>query len=81
MAENPARPLTPVAPDGMEIIFFYKCPKCSKHVPIAAPTEPRMLSCDGCGFQFPIIPIDERSLHYMRIMLANGKAAADADFL
>lgn len=75
------RPVAPVAPDGMEILFFYKCPRCSKHVGVPAPTEPRMLICDGCRMSFPIIPVDEQSLHYIRIMLAGGKAAADPDFL
>ncbi len=40
-----------------------------------------MVSCDNCGFSFPIIPVDEHGLHYVRIMLAGGKAAADPDFL
>lgn len=79
MADN--RPIAPVAPDGMEILFFYKCPRCSKHVAVASPTEPRMLICDGCRMSFPIIPVDEQGLHYIRIMLAGGKAAADPDFL
>ncbi len=79
MADN--RPTPPVAPDGMEIIFFYKCPSCGKHVPSASPTEPRMMIGYGCRQSFPIIPIDEQGLHYVRIMLAGGKAAADPDFL
>ena len=80
MAES-RRPIEPVAPDGMEILFFYQCPGCGKPVPQASPTEPRMVRCPGCGQPFPIIPVDEHSLHYVRIMLADGKAAADPDFL
>lgn len=76
-----ARPLEPVPPDGMEILFFYQCPQCGRHVPLVSPTEPKMISCDGCGNSFPIIPVDEHGLHYVRIMLAGGKAAADPDFL
>lgn len=75
------RPVQPVAPDGMEILFFYQCPSCGKHVPQASPTQARMIHCPGCGFAFPIIPVDERSMQYVRIMLADGKAAADPDFL
>ena len=41
----------------------------------------RAMCCDGCGKQFPIIPVDEHGLHYVRIMLANGKAAANPDYL
>lgn len=80
MSEKPARPVTPVAPDGMEIIFFYKCPRCERHVGIASPTEPKMLTCENCHFSFPIIPVEEHGLHYVRIMLYGGKAAADQDF-
>ena len=80
MADKKNRPLTPVPPDGMEILFFYQCPQCGKHIPLVSPTEPRMISCDACGLAFPIIPVDEHGLHYVRIMLAGGKAAADPDF-
>ena len=65
----------------MEILFFYQCPQGGRHVPLVSPTEPRMVSCDNCGFSFPVIPVDEHGLHYVRIMLAGGKAAADPDFL
>ena len=81
MATKPEKPINPVAPDGMEVLFFYKCPYCAKHVPIASPTEPRMLTCDGCRKGFPIIPVDEHGIHYIRIMLAGGRAAGDPDFL
>jgi hypothetical protein len=40
-----------------------------------------MLNCDSCGRAFPIIPVDEHGLHYVRAMLAGGKAAAAPDFL
>lgn len=81
MANGSSRPIAPVAPDGMEILFFYKCPRCGEHVAIASPTEPRMLVCDSCRMAFPIIPVDEHGIHYAHIMLAGGKAAADPDFL
>lgn len=80
MAER-KRPLEPVAPEAMEILFFYPCPGCGKHVPLPSPIEPRMLRCPGCGQSFPIIPVDEHSLHYIRIMLADGHAAVDPDFM
>lgn len=74
------RPLRPVPPDGMEMLFFYACPHCGRHVPLVSPTQPAMVQCDSCHKSFPIMPVDERSLHYVRIMLANGKAALDPDF-
>lgn len=64
----------------MEIIFFYKCPRCERHMPVPSPLEPRLLTCENCRLSFPIIPVDEQGLHYIRIMLAGGKAAADPDF-
>lgn len=81
MSEKNVRPLAPVPPDGMDLLIFYKCPHCGKHVGVSAPTEPRMVTCEGCRMAFPIIPVDEHSVHYIRIMLAGGKAAADPDFM
>lgn len=81
MDEKNARPQAPVPPDGMEMIFFYKCPRCGRHMAVPSPTDPRVIVCDGCRLSFPIIPVDEHGLHYVRIMLAGGKGAADPDFL
>ncbi len=75
------KPQAPVHPEGMEILFFYPCPHCGRHVPQVNPVTPQLVGCDACGQSFPIVPIDERSLHYVRIMLANGRAAVDPDFL
>ena len=80
MAER-RKPVEPVSPDGMEILFFYQCPHCGRHVPLVSPTEPRMASCDSCGRAFPRIPVDEPGLQSVRIMMAAGKAAADPDLL
>lgn len=81
MPDRPNRPLAPVPPDGMEILIFYKCPHCGKHVGVPSPTDPRMVTCEACRMAFPIIPADEHGIHYIRIMLSGGKAAADPDFL
>lgn len=81
MPDSHGRPLAPSPPDGMEFIFFYKCPNCGRHTGLPSPTEPRMITCDACGTSFPIIPVDEHTVHFARIMLAGGKAAADPDFL
>lgn len=81
MPDNTTRPVSPVPPDGMELLIFYKCPHCGKHVGVPAPTEPRMINCEGCRMAFPIIPVDEHGVHFIRIMMAGGKAAADPDFL
>ncbi len=74
-------PLAPVAPEAMELLFFYPCPFCHKHVPLLNPTQPAMVACDGCGKGFPILPVDEHTIQYVQIMLAGGKAAVDPDFV
>ena len=74
-------PVFPVAPEGMELVFFYPCPACGRHVPRVNPVEVSMAVCDNCGKSFPIIPVDEYTLQYIRIMLANGAAAGDLDFM
>lgn len=75
------KPLTPVKPAGMEIICFYNCPHCSRDVPLMAPTQPTMARCDGCGQDFPVVPVDERDIRFFKMMTSNGRAAVDSDFL
>lgn len=65
----------------MEVLFFYTCPACGRHTGLPSPTEPRMITCLGCRANFPIIPVDQHALQYMRIMLAQGMAAADPDYM
>lgn len=75
------RPVSPVKPSNMELVFFYDCPYCGKGQPVIAPLQPTMLSCDMCRQNFPIVPVDERTVHFLRIMLHNGPAAVDSDYL
>lgn len=75
------RPLEPVAPDALEMVFFYPCPFCQQRTAVAAPTQPGMIQCRHCGKEFPVVPVDRRSIQYVQIMLAGGRAAADPDFL
>lgn len=76
-----ARPIAPVSPDGMEVIFFYSCPHCEHRLPVASPTQPAMVPCNACKKPFPIIPVDGFGLRFVRIMMNNGLAAVDPDFL
>ncbi len=80
MAEH-RKPLTPVKPSGIEIICFYTCPFCGRDVPVMAPTQPTMARCEACSGEFPIVPVDERSIRFFKLITANGKAAVDSDFL
>ena len=74
------RTTAPVLPVGMELVFIYPCPRCGHANPRVAPTQPAMTRCEACGTAFPVAPVDERTVHYVKIMLANGRAAVDADF-
>lgn len=78
---TPKRPVQPVPPVAMEMIFFYTCPQCGRHAAVGNPTEAKLIPCDSCGLRFPIIPVEEHYLHFMRIMTGAGRAAADPDFL
>ena len=81
MEENKTQQMAPVPPDAMELIVFYKCPYCARHIGVPAPTEPQMIPCDVCHRNFSVIPVDEFGLHFLRIITAGGKAAADPDFM
>ena len=74
------RPIQPVPPTGMELIFMYRCPHCGEKNALAAPTQPAMAQCNACQKPFPIVPVDERSVQYIKLMMAGGHAAADPDF-
>lgn len=75
------RPVQPAVPVGMELLFFYICPYCQHQVALISPTQPAMAQCDACGTPFPIVPVDERSVQYIKLILDNGRAAVDADFV
>lgn len=65
----------------MELVFFYPCPFCQRELPLVAPSQPGIITCDVCRQNFPIIPVDEHSIQYVKLMLADGRAAVDPDFL
>ncbi len=75
------KPLLPVKPTGMEIIWFYGCPFCHRQVPLPTTVQPGMARCDKCGEHFPIAPVDDRGVRFMKLITADGKAAVHADFL
>ncbi len=75
------RPVNPVKPIGMELVFFYSCPHCRREMPLVAPLQPALITCEMCRQPFPIVPIDEHTVQFVKLMLADGPAAVDADFL
>ncbi|MDR2161522.1 MAG: hypothetical protein LBO77_05200 [Desulfovibrio sp.] len=76
-----AKPPAPVKPTGMELVFFYVCPYCGRELPLVAPPQPTMITCEVCRQNFPIVPIDEHTVQFVKLMLADGPAAIDPDFL
>ncbi len=72
---------TPVKPVKMELVLMYPCPNCGREVPLLANSEPGMARCDSCRRQFPITPVDKSTIEYMRLILDNGRAAVDPDFV
>ena len=73
--------IAPVAPSDMTILFTYRCPVCGREYSVPEPTQPAQIRCMNCQAKFPVIPVDERTIDYIRLMLDNGRAAADADFV
>lgn len=81
MSGEKRKPLTPVKPTGAELVFMYPCPHCGREVPVLAPLKPTMAVCDACRGKYPIVPVDERTVRFFKLMLAGGKAAIDPDFV
>lgn len=75
------KPLVPVKPVGMEIIYFYPCPFCQRQVPLLSPVQPTMATCDACRGNFPIVPVDDKTVQFIKTILAGGKASINPDFL
>lgn len=76
----PSHPVQLVLPKSMELVFFYRCPGCGCRNPLIAPAQPSMTHCKSCGEPFPVTPVDERTVRYVKIMLTNDRAALDPDF-
>ncbi len=81
MTTEKRKPLTPVKPVGVELVFLFPCPFCQREVPVVAPVKPTLIACDACRGRFPIVPVDDRSVRFVKLMLGNGKAAVDPDFI
>lgn len=75
------KPAGPVKPKGMELIFIYSCPFCHREIPLVAPTSPAVVRCDVCTRTFPVIPVEEKTVSFIKLMLGNGSSAIDTDFM
>lgn len=76
-----SKPTDPVKPRAVEMVFIYGCPFCGREIPLISPTNPIMVRCDVCVKQFPIVPVEKKTIAYIKLMLSNGEAAVDPDFL
>lgn len=74
-------PPAPVRPVKVELVYMYPCPHCGREVPLIAPTTPSRVRCDACREHFPIVPVDEKTLQFIKLMQAGGPAGIDPDFL
>lgn len=74
------RNVKPAAPCGVELIFFYICPHCGQKNALIAPTAPSSVKCENCQQNFPILPVNARSIQYIKLMLGNGSSAVDLDY-
>jgi len=50
-------------------------------VPVAPPGNPALAQCAACRARFPIVPVDERTVNFGKLMTAGGKAAVDPNFV
>jgi len=80
MAEQ-KRPIIPVKPSGLEVIYLYPCPFCGRQVPLVAPVKPTVAECDACRQRFPVVPADEKTVRFVKLMTANGNAGIDPDYV
>lgn len=74
-------PPPPVRPAGMAIYFLYPCPYCQHDAEVRAPVTPSVTRCTACGRDFLLAPVDGRTMNYLSLMLEQGRAAIDPDFL
>lgn len=70
----------PVAPSGLELIFIYVCPHCGQKNALIAPLNPSSVKCENCQQTFPVLPVNARSIEYIKLMLGNGYSAVDLDY-
>ena len=74
------KPISPVKPTGMELVFFYICTHCGHELPLVAPSQPTMINCEICRQHYPVVPVYEHTVQFVKLMLADGAAAIDPDF-
>ncbi len=75
------KPIDPVKPVGMDIILYYPCPFCKNKVPIIAPVQPSLGYCDRCHREFPLVPADEKSINFLKLIFDDGRAIIDSTFI
>lgn len=78
---GPKKDVAPVAPSAMNLVFIYRCPHCGKKNHLVSPLQAAQVMCGVCAQPFPVLPVDERTVHFIHLMLNHGRAAVDQDFV
>ena len=81
MSENLDKPPAPVKPGGLELVFIYACPHCANDNPVLASYRRTVTCCQNCQKNFTIIPVEEKTVLFIKLILGNGAAAIDPDFI
>lgn len=74
-------PLMPVKPSGMELVYYYPCPYCQREIPLVAPTQPARMRCEFCKNHFPVVPADEKTIHFLKTIMDRGRAGIDPGYV
>lgn len=70
----------PVLPVSMELVVMYPCSRCGRRVPLLAPTDPAMARCDACGHRFPVAPVDEKTVRFLKTITSDGRTLTDPGY-
>ena len=71
---------SPVLPAGVELVVMYPCSRCGRQVPLLAPIDPAMARCDACGHRFPVAPVDEKTIRFLKTITADGRTLVEPGY-
>jgi DNA-directed RNA polymerase subunit RPC12/RpoP len=64
----------------MELVVMYPCPQCGRQVPLLAPVDPAMARCDACQYRFPVAPVDEKTVRFLKTITGDGQALTEPGY-
>lgn len=71
---------TPVHPISLELVLMYPCPRCGRQVPLMAPVDPSMARCDACDHRFPVAPVDEKTIRFLKTITSDGQTLVEPEY-